>query len=451
MPLFQKIIHNLFVRESGLKRYFLNTSWLLIARIVQMLVSLVVGGMVARYLGPENYGTYNYVISFVGLFAALSTLGIASVVVKDLLSGTVNPAVAMGSGFFLKIAGSIIAFILVALCTFLIEDAAAVRWLLLIASVQTITKSAEIINAYYQAKVASKRTVQAQMVSLLLVSSLRVVFIFTHQPLQWFIMLLPLDAIIIGSILTRFLRNSDAAISKWKLDTSYARQLLKESWPSLFSGLFVTVYMKIDQVMLQDILDASAVGWYAAAVRLSEVWISIPWILAGSLFPAIVNAYKESKDLFITRINQAYILLLSIALIVAIPVAIGAPFIIHLIFGTDYTFSVSVLQVHIFSCVFIFLGSISNRWLVLEKKQQFWMYYSGLGAVSNILLNLLLIPRYGIMGAAYATLISYAFAYYFAFALFPSTRAIFVSQTRNFVRVLTVIPAIKEIRKLRIR
>ena len=82
MSLLQKIIHNLFVRESGLKRYFLNTSWLLMARVVQMLVSLVVGGMVARYLGPENYGTYNYVISFVGLFAALSTLGISSVVVR---------------------------------------------------------------------------------------------------------------------------------------------------------------------------------------------------------------------------------------------------------------------------------------------------------------------------------------------------------------------------------
>ena len=231
MSLLQKIIHNLFVRESGLKRYFLNTSWLLMSRVVQMLVSLVVGGMVARYLGPENYGTYNYVISFVGLFAALSTLGISSVVVKDMLSGTATPAVAMGSGFFLKIVGSIVAFLLVALCTFFIEDAAAVRWLLLIASVQTITKSAEIINAYYQAKVASKRTVQAQMVSLVGVNILRVIFIFSEQPLAWFIYLLPLDAIIIGSILTRFLRNSEAAISGWKLDTTYERQLLKESWP----------------------------------------------------------------------------------------------------------------------------------------------------------------------------------------------------------------------------
>ena len=160
----------------------------------------------------------------------------------------------------------------------------------------------------------------------------------------------------------------------------------------------------------------------------------------------MVNAAKESEQAFHTRINQAYILLISMALLVALPVAFLSKPVIHLIFGQVYDPSVGVLQIHIFSCLFIFLGSVSNRWLVIRKQQRYWMINSGLGALANILLNLWMIPKWGIQGAAWATLISYAFAYYFAYALFPRTRHIFSSQSANFFRVLTILPAWREIK-----
>jgi O-antigen/teichoic acid export membrane protein len=447
----KKIWNALFVEDSGVKKYFLNTGWLLIARGTQMIVSLIVGGLVARYLGPDQYGVYNYVISFVAIFAALSTMGIASVVVKDIVSGKTDEATALGSGFGLKLAGSILAYLLIIGMSFFVEAAGAVRLLLAIAAFQIITKTTEIINSYYQAKVASSKTVKAQLLSLIIINLLRITFILLDKPLLWFICLLPVDALIIGFGLVKYLSLTDAKISNWRFDRKYTKELLSESWPSLFSGIFVTIYMKIDQVMLQQMLGDTSVGYYAAAVRLSEVWLSIPWILSGSLFPAMVNAFKEGKSAFKIRINQAYILLISIALLVAIPIALTSPWIINLIFGAQYQESASVLTIHIFSCVFIFLGSVSNRWLIIHKLQRYWMYYSAAGALANVMLNIWLIPEYGILGAAYATLISYAFAYYFVFALFKPTRELFLIQTKNFFRVVTIIPAWKEIRKLRIR
>ena len=451
METLKKIWNALFVEDSGVKKYFLNTGWLLIARGTQMIVSLIVGGLVARYLGPDQYGVYNYVISFVAIFAALSTMGIASVVVKDIVSGKTDEATALGSGFGLKLAGSILAYLLIIGMSFFVEAAGAVRLLLAIAAFQIITKTTEIINSYYQAKVASSKTVKAQLLSLVIINLLRITFILLNKPLLWFICLLPVDAIIIGFGLVKYLSLTDAKISNWRFDRKYTKELLSESWPSLFSGIFVTIYMKIDQVMLQQMLGDTSVGYYAAAVRLSEVWLSIPWILSGSLFPAMVNAFKEGKSAFKIRINQAYILLISIALLVAIPIALTSPWIINLIFGAQYQESASVLTIHIFSCVFIFLGSVSNRWLIIHKLQRYWMYYSAAGALANVMLNIWLIPEYGILGAAYATLISYAFAYYFVFALFKPTRELFLIQTKNFFRVVTIIPAWKEIRKLRIR
>jgi O-antigen/teichoic acid export membrane protein len=447
----KKIWQTLFVRESGVKRYFLNTGWLVAARGTQMIVSLFIGGWVARYLGPDQYGTYNYIISFVAIFAALSTMGIAPVVVKDMVAGKTDAPTAMGSGFVLKLLGSLLAWILVIAFSFIVKDAVSVRLLLAIAAVQTVIRSTEIMQAYYQAKVHSSTTVKAQMVSLVVVNATRVGFILTGKPLEWFIWILPADAMIIGWLMMRFMRRSEAPVRSWTFSASYARTILSESWPSLFSGIFVTIYMKIDQVMIQSILGEEQVGYYAAAVRMSEVWISIPWILSGSLFPAMVNAFKEGKEAFATRINQAYILLISIALLVAVPVALFAPFIIRLIFGDSYSTSAAILQLHIFSCVFIFLGSVSNRWLVIHSLQRYWMYYSAAGAVMNIMLNIWMLPQYGIMGAALATLLSYGFAYYLVFALFPATRPLFRVQTANFARVLLIIPAIREVRKIKIR
>ncbi|HAE34719.1 MAG: flippase [Chitinophagales bacterium] len=449
--LLQRIWQVLFLQESGIRKYFRNTSWLLGARIFQMLVALVIGGLVARYLGPEKYGTYNYVISFVAIFSALSTMGIATVVVKDMVAEETDYQTAMGTGFMLKLAGSSLAFLLVLACTFFVEDAEAVRMLLLIAGLQTIIKSTEIINSYFQARVESRKAVRAQMISLILISALRLYGIAEEKELSWFLWMLPLDALVIGGIMLWYMRNIGLGVYTWHSSFSYGKRLLSESWPSLFSGIFVTIYMKIDQVMLQELLNAEEVGYYAAAVRLSEVWITVPWIISGSLFPAMVNAAKESEQAFHTRINQAYILLISMALLVALPVTFLSKPVIHLIFGQVYDPSVGVLQIHIFSCLFIFLGSVSNRWLVIRKQQRYWMINSGLGALANILLNLWMIPKWGIQGAAWATLISYAFAYYFAYALFPRTRHIFSSQSANFFRVLTILPAWREIKKLQQR
>ncbi|HPR28626.1 MAG TPA: oligosaccharide flippase family protein, partial [Chitinophagales bacterium] len=185
--LLQRIWQVLFLQESGIRKYFRNTSWLLGARIFQMLVALVIGGLVARYLGPEKYGTYNYVISFVAIFSALSTMGIATVVVKDMVAEETDYQTAMGTGFMLKLAGSSLAFLLVLACTFFVEDAEAVRMLLLIAGLQTIIKSTEIINSYFQARVESRKAVRAQMISLILISALRLYGIAEEKELSWFL------------------------------------------------------------------------------------------------------------------------------------------------------------------------------------------------------------------------------------------------------------------------
>lgn len=445
------LYNTLFSGNSGLSRYFVNTSWLLGARAVQMIVALIIGAMVARYLGPEQYGIYNYVISFVAIFSVLSPLGTNNILVKDLLGEKEKEQVLLGSGLAIRLTGSLLASVIIICISFFSEDNDTIRFFLFLTSLQPVVKSFEIISLQFQAKVLSKFTVIAQLISLSIISLIKIYLVINGYPLSYFIYLFILDSSIVALMLMCFYRRMGSSIFSWKFSLSTTRSLLSRSWPLIFSGMLTTIYLKIDQVMLQHMMDETAVGLYAAAVKISEAWITIPWILSGSLYPALVNAYKENSQLFHNRIRQMYILLISVALAVIIPVCVFSEFIIHFIFGVDYSGSFSTLQIHIFSSLFIFLGSISNRWLILENKQKYWMINSALGAVSNIILNLWLIPVLGINGAALSTLISYSFAYYFAYAFPKATRKIFIEQNKSFLRVLLIIPALRELKKIKFR
>ena len=446
----RQVLHKLRT-DAGVRRYALNTGLLLGARGVQMILALVIGALMARYLGPAQYGIYNYVISFTGLFVAISMLGVGTIMVKDMLDKPETTYTVMGTGLWLRLAGSLLAILLVMLTGWFSEDSAEIRWFFVIASLPPIIKSFEVLTYYFQAKVLSKYSVIAQMTALCIVSALKVVFIQTGMGLDWFFYVMLLDATIITLITLVEYRMLKQEILHWKYDAAYAKQLLRASWPLIFSGFMVTIYLKIDQVMINTMLDETATGLYAAAVKLSEAWVSIPWIIGASLYPALVNAFKEDSERFSNRITQTYILQISVAMAIVVPVVLLAKPVTLFIFGEAYAASAVALQLHIGSLLFIFLGSVANRWLIIEGIQKYWMINSVIGAISNILLNLILIPAMGINGAALATLLSYAFAYHFAYAIPPTTRKVFHTQNRNFMRVCLVLPALRIMKKIKSR
>ncbi len=442
---------NFLKSDAGARKYFLNTSWLLGARGVQMIVALFVGALMARYMGPADYGIYNYVISYIGIFLAISSLGIGTIMVKDILDKSQTENIIMGSGLWLRVAGSVVACFVVVLLAWVTGEDEHVRFFLFIASLQPIARSFEVVSFYFQAKVVSKFTVIAQLISLLIISVLKLVFIALNYPLVWFFYLMILDSSIVAIIMIIEYRYLKQSVFKWKFNLKYSKALLNESWPLIFSGMLVTIYLKIDQVIINYMMDDAATGLYAAAVKLSEAWVSIPWIIGGSLYPALVNSYKENIQAFQTRVSQTYILLIAVAAVIILPIVLFAHPITHFVFGAEYVDSAVVLQLHIGSLLFIFLGSVANRWLIIEGIQKYWMINSAIGAVSNIILNIVLIPVMGINGSALATLLSYAFAYHFAYAFVKRTRNVFHEQNKSMLRVIMIFPAIRLVRQVKSR
>ena len=184
--------------------------------------------------------------------------------------------------------------------------------------------------------------------------------------------------------------------------------------------------MKIDQVMIKEMMNAEAVGQYAAAVRLSEAWYFIPMVIASSLFPAIINAKKQSKELYYARMQKLYDLMVWMAIAIALPMTFLSDWIVALLYGEQYNEAGSVLMIHIWAGIFVFLGVASGKWFLTENLQIFSTINTTIGAIVNILLNYILIKNIGIEGAAWATLISYFIAAYFGLLFFKKTRINFL-------------------------
>ena len=419
-----------FFASPGFRKYFANTSWLLGERVLRMVVSLFVGIYVARYLGPERFGLLSYSLSFVWLFSSLSSFGLDDILVRELVKQPEQRNNLLGTVFWLKVCGTIVMGTAIALVLKFKPEDQQTYWMIAIITFGFLFQATNVVDFYFQSQVQSKFAVRAQAIQLILTSLFKIYLVWNQAELIWFAFALMLDQVVVAVL---FL-----LVYHWKIEwfpfLSFtwiqAKKLMIDAWPLIFAGMVVSVYMKIDQVMLKEMLDAKAVGVYAAAVKLCEAWYFVPTAVIASLFPAIIKARKNSETLYEERVQKLYDLMVWVAVAVALPTTLFADWVILILYGADFQEAADVLKMYIWAGVFVSLGVASSKWLIAENLERYSFYSTLLGAILNIVCNFYLIPIYGIRGAALATLISYGTAAYLSMALFEKTRNNFWIATR---------------------
>ena len=405
--------------HQGFMKYFINTSWLFGEKILRMVVGLFVGIWVARYLGPEQFGLFSYAQSFVGLFTAIATLGLDSIVVRKLVKDDTRRDELIGTAFWLKVLGALGVLIVLAIAVNFTSNDTYTNTLIFIIASATIFQSFNVVDMYFQSKVLSKYIVYANFISLFIGSIVKIALILNEAPLIAFAWVILFDSFILASgFIYFYLKNrshseqtgSHSVLDMepsfaWKINKSTALSLLKDSWPLILSGIVISIYMKIDQVMIKEMMNAQAVGQYAAAVRLSEAWYFIPMAIVSSLFPSIINAKKVSDKLYLERLQRLYSLMVWLAIAIALPMTFLSDWVVNLLYGNAYQEAGSVLMIHIWTGVFVFLGVAFSHYLIVENLMMKSFYRTALGTILNIIFNFILIPKYGIYGAAIATLL----------------------------------------------
>lgn len=411
--------------HQGFRRYFANTSWMFAEQILRLTAGLLVGVWVARYLGPEQFGVFSYATAFAAIFSTIAKLGLDGIVVRDLVREPNQRDIYLGTAFWLKLVGALVTLGAVALAMQLTSNDRTTNLYIFIIASGTIFQSFEVVDFYFQSQVLSKFVSICKLTQLLFSSLLKLYLIITGAELFWFVLVSLVDQMILAlSLYFAYRYQKNGSFYRY-FDLMTAKNLLKDSWPLIFSGLVVMLYMRIDQIMIKEMLGDREVGLYSAAVRLSEVWYFIPMIITSSLFPAIVSAKKVSKELYYMRLQRLYTFMVWMAIGIALPMTFLSDWLVTLLYGEAYRDAGQVLMIHIWAGMFVFLGVASSSWLTNENLQKLAFYRTLSGAITNVILNLMLIPIYGIIGAAIATVISYMVAG-FVFDIFNNkTRKMF--------------------------
>ncbi|MEH2000457.1 MAG: flippase [Nostoc sp.] len=423
-----------FKSRSGLRAIIANTGWLFADRILRMGASLVVGVWVARYLGVQQYGLFNYALAFVSLFSPIFTLGLDDVVVRHIVRQSSNKEEILGTTFWLKFLGGI-ASVLLAVSTmfFLGEHETLKIWLVAILGMAGIFRATDTIEVWFQSQVQSKYTVIAKNTAFILNSAIKIALILTKAPLLAFawVTLAEFAMSAIGLLIVYQVKGSSLWLWRWSF--SAAKTLLKESLPLIFSGFAILIYMRIDQVMLGQMIGNSEVGIYSAAVRISEIWYFIPGAIVSSVAPSIYAAKEKSESLYYQRIGKLLSLMTCISFAIALPLTFLSDKIIMVMFGSGYAEAGTILAVHIWTSLFVFMGLATSPWFIAEGLNHVSLGKTLFGAILNIILNLLLIPKYAGLGAAIATIISQAAATFLCNAFDSRTQKIFKIQVRSLL------------------
>ncbi|WP_443936926.1 flippase [Pedobacter sp. MW01-1-1] len=410
--------------EEAFNKYLKNTGWLMLARVGSLAIKILVGFVITNYLGKTQNGILNYPGAFTTFFIAAAALGLDGFTMRELLRNPQDRDRLLGTAFWLKFLGGVCIMPIIYFAYMLWSDHKAIETplsFILIVGLTGITQAFYITESYFQSKVQAKYVMRVQVFGNILSAMIKLTFVLLGLNIEWFVWALLLDTIILAIGNLYFYQTKGGSVFKWTFDGHLAKYLLKNSWPLAFSAVLVSVYMKIDQLMVENYLGTPALGVYSTVVQLSESWYFIPVAIVTSVFPAIMNAKRDDQARYMKRLQNMYDLMVWISLSLAIFMTFASPLIYRIVYKPEFWPGATVLSVHIWAGVFVFLGSASGQFLIAEGYTKLSMLRTGVGAIINIGLNIFWIPKYGIMGAALATLVAYFSATFFIIFI-PKTR-----------------------------
>ncbi|GAB4302125.1 MAG: flippase [Desulfuromonadia bacterium] len=367
---------------------------------------LIVGVWVARYLGPHLFGQLNFALAFVSIFSAVASLGLDSIVVRELVRDPENEKVILASAWTLRLLGGTVATVLAVVAIVISDPSDHVEIILVvITAIGMIFQSFDTLEQWFQARLQSRYAVYVRNFVFFACAFGKIILIRLSAPLVAFAAMGLLE-IILGAfaLAIAYLILAKSAIC---FSLQRAKELLRDSWPLIFSSLVTMVYLRIDQIMLKEIVGDRELGVYSAAVKIAEVWYFIPMAIHASVTPHVVEEKKHGEDRFLSCLQKIYNLMAFIGYAVAVPLSLAGPFIVSILYGVEYARGGIMLSLLAWSILFVNMGVARSLYLTTMNWNKVHFVTVLIGAIVNVTLNVWLIPRFGGFGAAIATLVSY--------------------------------------------
>ncbi len=386
-----------------------NAGYLIVGKVIQMAFALVISLLTARYLGPSNYGLINYASAYTGFAAAVCTLGINNVLVKEFIDHPGDEGMVIGTTLGLRAISSLLSALAIAAITFVVDaDEPTTKLVVVLASVGVIFQISETFNYWFQSRLESKVTAIATLVAYLISSAYKVYLLIAGRSVEFFVLVSSLDYLCLGIILlSQYKKRTNSAI---RFSWNYGKNLLGKSYHFIFSGLMISIYAQTDKLMLKHMIGQTENGYYATAVAVCGMWCFILSAVIDSVYPSIMEAAKVNNEtLFRKRNVQLYAIVFYLSAFASLCFTVLARPIILILYGESYLPAAAPLRIITWYTAFSYLGVARNAWVVAKDCQKYLFRIYAASALANVVLNYLLIPSLGASGAAVASLAAQVF------------------------------------------
>ena len=389
---------------------------------LKLLLGLLVSVVVARFLGPAQMGIWSFAVSYVSFFAVLSFLGFDSILPREFVRNRDKSGEIISTTLISRTVSSTIALVLAVLGMGLWKgwDSPYVIYVFVL-SVGFLFQTADIIDYYFQSVLRSKYASISRAIAYVLVSGYKLLMVYFEAPLLYFVIASTLEFLITGIGFIWFFRKKTGIKLRFKYNAKLIEDYAKDILPLAIASVLIIFYMRIDQVMITELLGEKQNGIYSIGVKILELIYFLPGVLIGSYLPAITYVKKHEPEKYRAKLLQFYSVMTYTALAFTVLMAVNSFWVMDLLYGKEFEGSGMILFIYSFSIYATFLGVASSQYLTVERLLKISMYRTFIGAIANIILNFWLIPRYGINGAAIASLISY-FISTFSLVFFKGTR-----------------------------
>jgi len=407
-----------------------NVGWALLSKAVTWLGTFIVGIFVARYLGPEQYGLMNYVISYVAIFQAFALFGMDNIEIREEAKNRDDRDAIIGTAFVLKLILAAATILLIFITITLSVNDAFTRTMIMMYSLTIVCSCFFVTRNYFTAIVWNEYVSKSEIIRTVILMIIKVLLLVVHAKLVWFIAAVTFDYVLLASGYCFSYSKKIGKISLWRFDKNWAKVLLRQSLPLMLSLTTVVIMQRIDQLMIKNMIDNESLGQYSVAFKFVEIMIIIPTIMAQTISPMLVKIKKENEEEYAGK-SQIFIdLTVWICVIMAVVVCLIAYPLIKYTFGEQYLLAVPVLQIMSFKVVGDALSQTSGQMIIIEGIHKYMVIREILGCICCVLMNLLLIPRYGIVGSAIASVCAILVSGFLSQALMPRYWHVFVRELK---------------------
>jgi O-antigen/teichoic acid export membrane protein len=390
--------------RPGVRAVLANSSWVIADRVARMLLAVLVGAWVARHLGPERNGELAYVVAVVALWQTLASLGLPSIVVRDLAKEPHSTSGILGSARGLRLPAAIVCWGGSVLTVWLAKpDDTQALLIATVLSTGLLFQVSDLIDQWYQSRMLRGRSIPLRIGVYVLAAAVKVAMIFADAPLWGFALALLCETVLIAGAMA-WIYWRDSLHAAWQFHRGTALRLLRDSWPMLIATLSITIYMRIDQLILQLRAGDAQLGLYSAVLPISSAFHIVATALCASLLPRISQIKLADPQLYMRRLQQLFTFMAWAGIATSALLAAIAPLVVHLLLGPSYTDAVPVLRWHSVTNIFIFLGVAQSVALISDNTPRIVLYRTVLGAVVSVAANWFLASRWGAIGTAWAAI-----------------------------------------------